>query len=158
MQIVANNLGNAFVPDLTANIEATDRWTPRHRLIFDQDPDAGSIVGLGTHTVTVTVTDLAGNTHSCETLLEVVSLTSTEPQNIIDPAEENVIELDTVAETAFDGSYVTLTWTFPSDVDPSGTVYISRDNELIATATGTTYTDTTVESGQTYVYLVTYII
>lgn len=158
MQIVANNLGNALVPDLTTDIEASDNRTPRHRLIFDQDPDAGSIVTVGTHTVTVTVTDLSGNSFSCTTDLEVVALTTTEPQNILDPSEANVIELDTVAETAFDGTYVTLTWTFPSGVDTSGTVYIARDGELIASTTGTTYTDTTVESGQTYVYTITYII
>lgn len=157
MQIVANNLGNALVPDLTANIEASDNRTPRHKLIFDQDPDAGSIVTVGTHTVTVTVTDLSGNTHSCTTELEVIALTTTEPVNILDPSEETVIELDAEAETNFDGSEVVLTWTFPSGVDTSGTVYIARDGELLATTTGTTYTDTTVESGEIYVYTITYI-
>lgn len=156
MQIVANNLGNAFVPDLTNDIQATDNRTPRHRLIFDQDPDAGSIVTVGTHTVTVTVTDLSGNTHTCETELVVIALDTT-PTNILDPSEETVIELDAEAETNFDGSQVILTWTFPSGVDTSGTVYIARDSELIATTTGTTYTDTTVESGEIYVYTITYI-
>lgn len=158
MQIVANNLGNAFVPDLTTDIEATDNLTSRHQLTFDQDPEAGSIVTVGEHTVTVTVTDLSGNTHSCTTTLVVVGATTVEPQNILDPAEENVIELDASAEINFDGSEVILTWTFPAGVDATGTVYIARDGELLATTTGTTYTDTTVESGVTYVYTITYII
>jgi len=160
MQIVANNLGNAFVPDMTTDIEATDNRTPRHKLVFEQDPLAGSIVTVGEHLVTVTVTDLAGNSHTCAVTLVVVDDGILSPPNILDPSEEEVIELETEAETNFDGSEVVLTWVFPDGVDTSGQVYISRDDVLIATTTGgvTTYTDTTVESGAVYEYLVTYLI
>ncbi len=158
MQIVANNIGNALVPDLTCDILATDNRTPRHRLVFEQVPAAGSIVEVGTHTVTVTVRDLSGNLHSCTTTLEVLGITTSEPDNILDPSEDTVIELDTEAETAFDGSYVILTWEFPAGLDTTGTVYIGRDGVLYATATGTTYTDTAPVSGEEHVYTVTYII
>jgi probable HAF family extracellular repeat protein len=49
------------VPNVVPNIVATDNCTPANALVITQSPAAGTLVGLGQHTITVTVTDAAGN-------------------------------------------------------------------------------------------------
>ncbi|HEX4647113.1 MAG TPA: HYR domain-containing protein, partial [Verrucomicrobiae bacterium] len=49
------------VPNVVPNIVATDNCTPANALVITQNPAAGTLVGLGQHTITVTVTDAAGN-------------------------------------------------------------------------------------------------
>lgn len=49
------------VPNVVPNIVAMDNCTPTNALVITQNPVAGTLVGLGQHTITVTVTDAAGN-------------------------------------------------------------------------------------------------
>jgi len=51
----------ATVPNLVERVRANDNCTPADHLVITQVPDAGAFVGVGTHTVRITVTDLAGN-------------------------------------------------------------------------------------------------
>lgn len=51
----------SFAPDLRGEISATDNVTPSQALLVTQEPQAGSPLALGTHFVTLTVSDAAGN-------------------------------------------------------------------------------------------------
>lgn len=77
------------------------------------------------------------------------------------PAEPEIctLAIDFNAETAFDGSYVALSWALPSVTDEDAYYEITRDGILIATVEDAlitnAYVDGTVESGETYEYGVT---
>src|SRR5207244_1273365 len=53
------------VPNLLAGVTVSDGCTPASAITVTQSPDAGTLVGLGPHTITVTATDAAGNSASC---------------------------------------------------------------------------------------------
>lgn len=71
--------GVAEVPDLTGELVATDNRTPRHLLIIEQDPPAGTLVGVGAYIITTTITDQSGNQTVCTNIFCVTSETSTVP-------------------------------------------------------------------------------
>jgi hypothetical protein len=54
----------AAVPNYAASSTASDNCTPNGSITITQSPAAGTMVGLGPHTVTVTATDAAGNSGS----------------------------------------------------------------------------------------------
>lgn len=58
----------AIVPDFSSQVEASDSCGP---VVVDQSIAFGDTRGVGTYTVTLTVTDGAGNTASCDTSLIV---------------------------------------------------------------------------------------
>jgi probable HAF family extracellular repeat protein len=60
------------VPDFTAALLATDNCTAAEALVKTQSPAAGTLVPLGSHVINLTVTDAAGNTSACSTMLTVV--------------------------------------------------------------------------------------
>ena len=66
----------AAIPNVTASVVASDNLTPTASLVITQTPAAGTTVGTGTHDITVTVTDLAGNSRSCTTTFKVVDVTA----------------------------------------------------------------------------------
>ena len=68
----ANASGQASVPDLTAGVQATDNCTPVGLLVVTQLPSAGTVVGVGTTPVTLTVRDAAGNPATCDTAFTVL--------------------------------------------------------------------------------------
>jgi probable HAF family extracellular repeat protein len=68
----AQTNGQAVVPNLVRAIVATDNVTPTKNLVKTQVPLAGTLLGLGTHIVRVTVQDAAGNMASCEIAFTVV--------------------------------------------------------------------------------------
>lgn len=72
----ANNRGRAVIPDFLADLVATDNCTAASALVKRQSPSAGTTVKLGTHVVTVTVTDASGNVSTCSTTFVVVDITS----------------------------------------------------------------------------------
>ncbi|HEX7177674.1 MAG TPA: alpha-amylase family glycosyl hydrolase [Pyrinomonadaceae bacterium] len=61
----------AAIPNLTPYTTASDNLTPAGSLVLTQNPAAGTLVGLGAHTVTVTATDLAGHSTSASTTFTV---------------------------------------------------------------------------------------
>ncbi len=61
----------AIVPDLTMGISANDNCTPNASLVITQSPLAGTTIGLGITTVTITVEDIAGNSDTCTAVITV---------------------------------------------------------------------------------------
>jgi hypothetical protein len=61
----------AAVPDVLGGVMARDNCTASEAIILSQSPAAGTLVGLGTNTITVTATDAAGNSATCTTLFTV---------------------------------------------------------------------------------------
>jgi hypothetical protein len=78
----------AVIPDFTNAVVATDNCTPAIDLVFTQSPTNGTIVTVGTNTVTITVTDQVGNSTNCTTSLIVVDTT---PPVITCQADTNVV-------------------------------------------------------------------
>lgn len=63
----------ALIPDLTSQVIATDACSPP--VVVTQSPTAGTIVGLGPHTVTLSATDAANNVSTCEAVVTVADQT-----------------------------------------------------------------------------------
>jgi beta-lactam-binding protein with PASTA domain len=59
----------ALVPDFTLEVTASDNCDTS--VTITQDPAAGTVVGVGSHTITITATDDAGNTDTCEATFDV---------------------------------------------------------------------------------------
>ena len=70
--VAAGADGRATVPDFTSALFATDNCTDASALVKTQSPAAGTRVAAGSHVVTLTVTDAAGNSSTCATLLKVL--------------------------------------------------------------------------------------
>jgi PKD repeat protein len=81
----ANANGQATVPDFTGGVQATDDVTPAGFLVKTQSPAAGTVVGTGTTPVTVTVSDAAGNSTSCNSsfTVTIVATADLTPPTII---------------------------------------------------------------------------
>ncbi|MFV8328456.1 gliding motility-associated C-terminal domain-containing protein [Flavobacterium sp. ZS1P14] len=71
--IATNSSCKALVPDFTTDITATDNCTPAASLIITQFPLAGTEVGSGTTTITLTVKDACGKETTCEAKLIVTN-------------------------------------------------------------------------------------
>src|SRR5207302_2918680 len=71
----ANALCKAPIPNVIPGVKASDNCTPFSSLIETGTPPAGTLVGLGTTTITVIVADAAGNSSSCSTSLTVADTT-----------------------------------------------------------------------------------
>jgi hypothetical protein len=65
----------APLPNLTGLVTATDNCTPAEALVVTQSPAAGTLAAKGAYTVTLTVTDIAGNATTCEVAVSVVDTT-----------------------------------------------------------------------------------
>jgi hypothetical protein len=87
LTISANDQCQALVPDLLAQLVASDNCTPAAALVKSQSPPAGSAAALGNTLITITVTDASGNHTTCTTTLTVVDTT---PPAIICPANVTV--------------------------------------------------------------------
>jgi hypothetical protein len=61
----------AAIPNVISGVVASDNCTPSGSLTIAQAPAAGEMVGLGVHTITVTVTDAANNSITCTTTFTV---------------------------------------------------------------------------------------
>jgi hypothetical protein len=67
MTASASANGQASVPVFTNAVVATDNCTPASALAITQNPIAGTLAGLGTNTITITVKDAVGNASQCAT-------------------------------------------------------------------------------------------
>jgi len=61
----ANDLGQAVVPNFLFGASASDACTPDSLLTKTQTPAAGSLVGVGTTVVVLSVVDSSGNSSAC---------------------------------------------------------------------------------------------
>lgn len=66
--VSANAACLGTVPDFTAGVDATDNCGIAS---ITQNPVAGALLGLGPHTITLTVTDTSSNAVTCQTTLTV---------------------------------------------------------------------------------------
>jgi probable HAF family extracellular repeat protein len=65
----------AVVPDFASQVTATDNCASSESLIITQAPQAGTVVDLGQHPVSITVADPSGNSSSCTVLFTVADTT-----------------------------------------------------------------------------------
>ena len=63
----------AIIPDLTMQVAATDACSA---VTTTQSPLAGTLVGIGSHLVTLTATDAANNSDTCSATITVVDVTA----------------------------------------------------------------------------------
>ena len=75
------------VPDFTTGAVVSDNVTAPEDIVVTQSPPAGSVVGLGVTVVTLTATDEAGNSASCDVTLTVIDTT---PPSMTCPADLTV--------------------------------------------------------------------
>src|SRR5205823_8040918 len=61
----------AAVPNILSGVTASDNCSSAGSITLTQSPVAGTMVGLGAHTITVTATDATGNSSSCTTSFTV---------------------------------------------------------------------------------------
>src|SRR5205823_2288666 len=66
----------AVVPDVLGGVTVSDSCSPTNAIILSQSPAAGTLVGSGTTTITVTATDAAGNSATCTTTFRVTDNTA----------------------------------------------------------------------------------
>src|SRR5439155_1640192 len=73
----------AAVPNILSGVTASDNCSSAGSITLVQSPVAGTMVGLGAHTITVTATDAAGNSSTCTTSFTVTDST---PPTVTCPA------------------------------------------------------------------------
>src|SRR5438128_2423157 len=66
----------APVPNVMGGASVSDNCTAPSAITLSQSPAPGTLVGLGTHTITVTATDAAGNSATCTTTFTVSDTTA----------------------------------------------------------------------------------
>jgi hypothetical protein len=69
ISVNADSSLHAMIPNVTAGTIATDNCGP---VTLTQSPLAGTTVGVGTHTITITAKDAAGNTSTATTTFTVI--------------------------------------------------------------------------------------
>ena len=94
------------VPDLTIEVTATDNCDPAP--VITQSPLAGSFIGEGVTTVTLTVTDAGNNTATCTADITVTDIT--------DPVISGCpVDINTTTDNNYCGAIVS--WTAPTASD-----------------------------------------
>jgi probable HAF family extracellular repeat protein len=76
LTVAAGSDCQGIVPNVLGDVVASDNCTAASQLMLAQSPVAGTSVEKGQHTITVTVTDLAGNHTSANVSLTVVDQTA----------------------------------------------------------------------------------
>src|SRR5207248_1496289 len=71
----ANGACQAAVSNVLGSVTANDNCSGTNGITLSQSPVAGTLVGLGAHTITVTATDAAGNSATCTTTFTVMDST-----------------------------------------------------------------------------------
>jgi probable HAF family extracellular repeat protein len=105
--VSANAAGKATVPSVVGQVVASDNCTPPNQLVITQSPAAGTVVGLGQSSITVTVKDAAGNSATTAVSFRVVDTTPpviqsvTATPNVLSPANGKPVAV-TVAVSASD--------------------------------------------------------
>src|SRR5207237_1835676 len=71
----ADGTCQAAVPNVLGAVTVSDTCSAASTITLTTTPAAGTLVGLGVHTITVTATDAAGNSDSCSTTFTVIDTT-----------------------------------------------------------------------------------
>ena len=126
----ANSNCQAALPDLTGGVSAMDNCTTTPTI--SQEPLAGTLIGLGPTTVTLTATDGAGLTDTCQ--VDVTVVDTTEPVISLKDANPQTIQLG--------NAYTELgaTATDNCEVIPEGNIMI--DSSSVDTSIVDTYSVT----------------
>src|SRR5213079_2378468 len=66
----------AAVPNVLSGVTVSDGCSGTNAITVTQSPVAGTLVALGSHTITVTATDAAGNSATCTTIFTVTDTTA----------------------------------------------------------------------------------
>ena len=66
----------AVVPDKLGSVIATDNCTPANQLVLSQNPAAGTVIGSGSHSLQITVTDASGNHTTTSIAFQVTDTTA----------------------------------------------------------------------------------
>ncbi len=149
----SNNACDIVVPYFTNNsqLNVTDNCSDvaSGTLVVTQSPTAGSTLGVGSHTITLTATDNSGNTSTCTFNLSVQDTIS--PSVIINVASPIVCENDTVSwtETISDNCVVqTVVSSHNSNtVFPVGTTTVTYTvTDVNGNVTQTTFDITVIEN------------
>lgn len=126
------------VPDLLSHVQASDACTPDGALTLSQSPTAGTLVGLGTHGVTITATDASNNSSSVECEIVVIDTTppTIEPYALASPlhVDENcqaVVPDLTLDAIAIDNCDAAISWT---QDPPAGTLVGAGVTSIVLTA------------------------
>src|SRR2546430_12548117 len=64
------------MPNVLAGVTVSDNCSPANAIALNQSPAAGTLLGLGPHTITVTATDGAGKIGTCTTTFTVTDTTA----------------------------------------------------------------------------------
>src|SRR5207248_5741513 len=67
----ADDTCQAAVPNVMGGASVSDNCSAPSAITLSQSPAPGTLVGLGSHTITVTATDTAGNSATCSTTFTV---------------------------------------------------------------------------------------
>lgn len=89
VSLIADAQCSATIPDYTSAVDATDNCSPTSSLVFQQFPAIGTTVSSNTN-VEVVVTDLSGNSATCNILLSLVD----EIAPVIDCPSDTVVNID----------------------------------------------------------------
>jgi hypothetical protein len=74
LTLAADTNCQALIPDLLAGVTVSDNCSGA--VTLSQNPPAGTVAGLGEHSVTVTGVDAAGNTNTCSVVVTVADQTA----------------------------------------------------------------------------------
>ena len=87
----AVTVANCLVPNVLALVSGYDNCTASNQLVFTQSPLAGTPIAAGGNLVSVTITDLAGNSTT-----EVIPLTTTGPQSFLNGVFNTAVDSNKV--------------------------------------------------------------
>ncbi len=134
----------AAVPNVMSGVTVSDGCTAAGSITVSQSPAAGTLVGLGTHAITVTATDAAGNSATCTTSFTVTDDTApmlicpTVPDGYCQAAVPNVLGGVTVSDGCTVAGAITL-----SQSPVAGTVVGVGTHLITVTATDAAGNSTT---------------
>jgi probable HAF family extracellular repeat protein len=106
---------HGIVPNVASSVVATDNCTPADQLAITQSPAAGTPLPPGQSSITVTVTDKAGNSASGDVLVSAIDSAApvfqslTASPNVLNPPNHQLVPVIFSAQVSDDCSGVKLT-------------------------------------------------